>query len=62
MSEKIFNLETNQRYKWVDEIRQHIPNDMSNDDIIQFCLSYTLQALRKDEINVFNEFKWNGEC
>ena len=53
-----FDLRVNQRHVWVDEIKEIIGED-SNQNVIQFCLSYTLQSLRNDKDRVLNEFKWN---
>lgn len=54
----VFDLRINQRYVWVNEIRKYV-DESSNWNIIQFCLSYTLQSLRHDKDRVFNEFKWD---
>lgn len=58
--ENVFDLNLNRRFKWVNEIKELLGED-STDNVIQFCLSYTLQSLRFDQ-NEVNKFKWDNNC
>lgn len=40
---------------WINEIQKY-RSDLSDEDVIKFALSYTLQSLRKNED--FDRFKW----
>ena len=53
----LFDTDVNNRQKWIDEIKRYTGED-DDINIIQFCLSYTLQSLRYDSDEVFNKFKW----
>ena len=41
---------------WIKEIRKYV-GDKTDEEIIKFSLSYTLQSLRAEED--FNRFKWS---
>lgn len=43
---------------WVKEIRKYV-GDKTDEEIIKFSLSYTLQSLRAKED--FNRFKWEKQ-
>ena len=45
----------NNRKRWVDDIKKYI-NECDDWNIIQFCLSYTLQSLKNGED--MDRFKW----
>ncbi len=42
---------------WIKEIRKYV-SDKTDEEIIKFSLSYTLQSLREKED--FNRFKWRN--
>lgn len=43
--------------KWIDEIRKY-RGEYTDDEIIKFALSYTLQSLRNNEN--MDKFKWKS--
>ena len=53
----IFDTSFNNRQQWIDEIKS-ITGECDDINVIQFCLSYTLQSLRYDKDEVYNKFKW----
>lgn len=46
-------------YHWINEIRRLLKNgnNVSDEDIVKFSLSYTLQSLKYGED--FDRFKWD---
>ena len=42
-------------HKWVEDLHSYLPNQ-SDESIIEYCLSYTLQSLRNGEN--MDRFKW----
>lgn len=52
----VFDPTTHNRKKWIDEIREYVPL-VADKDVIQMCLSFTLQNLRNDPYCV-EKFKW----
>lgn len=42
-------------HKWVEDLHSYLPNQ-SDESIIEYCLSYTLQSLRNGED--MDRFKW----
>lgn len=54
----IFDTSFNNRQLWINEIKS-ITGESDDVNVIQFCLSYTLQSLKHDKNEVYNKFKWN---
>ena len=55
MTQKI-NIKSHQ--KWIDEIKKYRKGEYTDDEIIKFALSYTLQSLRNNED--MDRFKWKS--
>ena len=53
----IFDTKHNNRQQWIDEIKS-ITGETDDINVIQFCLSYTLQSLKYDKNEVYEKFKW----
>lgn len=53
----LYDTSINNREKWINEIKTFI-NEDDDANVIQFCLSYTLQSLKNDKDEVLHRFKW----
>lgn len=53
----LYDTEVNNRSKWINQIKD-FTGEIDDANVIQFCLSYTLQSLKHDKEEVFNRFKW----
>ena len=53
----LFDTNHNNRQQWIDEIKS-ITGETDDINVIQFCLSYTLQSLKYDKNEVYEKFKW----
>ena len=54
----LYDTSLNNRGKWINEIKYYT-NETETSNVIQYALSYTLQALRVGEEN---RYKWDGDC
>lgn len=54
----LYDTSINNREKWIDEIKSYT-NEEDTSNVIQYALSYTLQALRMGEED---RYKWGDDC
>lgn len=50
--------ETEKRRKWIDDIKS-FTGEENDVNVIQYCLSYTLQSLKNNED--MDRFKWRSQ-
>ncbi len=53
----LYDTSKNNREKWINEIKSYT-GETDDANVIQFCLSFTLQSLKHNKKEVFNKFKW----
>lgn len=53
----LYDTTVNNREKWINEIKS-FTGETDDANVIQFCLSYTLQSLKYNKDEVLNRFKW----
>lgn len=53
----LYDTSVNNREKWINEVKA-CTGETDSANVIQFCLSYTLQSLKHDKSEVLNRFKW----
>lgn len=53
----LYDTEINNRSKWINQIKD-FTGETDDANVIQFCLSYTLQSLKYNKDEVLKRFKW----
>ena len=53
----LYDTSKNNRQKWINQIKEYT-GETDDSNVIQFCLSYTLQSLKHDKEEVMTKFKW----
>ena len=53
----LYDTTKNDRQRWIQEIK-NITGETDDANVIQFCMSWTLQCLKNDKNEVLTRFKW----